>query len=402
MRDRTATRIAWTLFALCVVLAAWSLVVATLRVGGIPDWAILLVGFLAAPAVGALIASRQPANAVGWLLLAAGLSLGVAAVTDGYVQHAATTRSEWTGELAALYFAANTAYFGLITIGGVGVPLVFPDGRPLGPRWRLALHAAALGLPLVAIGVALESGELAAYGIESPNPFGLDEAPWLPQAFAGSGLMLIAAGAAAAVLSVVLRLRRATGEERQQLKWFAFAACLAVVSLAASFFAWALLGWEDAVFDVALSTLLLIAMPVSIGIAILRHRLYDIDLLIRRSLVYGTLTVATASSYLLLVVGLGWAVRAVAGQGANELAVAATTLLVAALFQPARRRIQSFVDRRFYRSRYDAARTLAAFQSRLRDGTDLEALRGDLLAVVGETLQPTRAWVWLRQPGERR
>jgi hypothetical protein len=175
-----------------------------------------------------------------------------------------------------------------------------------------------------------------------------------------------------------------------------------VVSLAASFFAWALLGWEDAVFDVALSTLLLIAMPVSIGIAILRHRLYDIDLLIRRSLVYGTLTVATASSYLLLVVGLGWAVRAVAGQGANELAVAATTLLVAALFQPARRRIQSFVDRRFYRSRYDAARTLAAFQSRLRDGTDLEALRGDLLAVVGETLQPTRAWVWLRQPGERR
>jgi len=271
--------------------------------------------------------------------------------------------------------------------------LLFPDGMLPSRRWRPLAWAMGTLIAVSLIVVALSPGPIVEFPSVS-NPFGV-EAATLPGPVLAAGKLGILACVVATILSLVLRFYRSRGEERLQLKWFTYAATVGFTTpLLLNLLA-------PAAFEVLgrlLWTLGFLSLPVSIGIAILKYRLYDIDRIINRTLVYGTLTVALALVYLGGVALLQGGLRALTGQE-STLAVVASTLAIAALFVPLRRRVQGFVDRRFYRNKYDARKTLEAFGIRLRDETDLEALGGDLVTVARETVQPASASLWLRPAG---
>jgi hypothetical protein len=263
--------------------------------------------------------------------------------------------------------------------------LLFPDGRLPSPRWRPAAWLVAAALTLVFLHSAFAPGRIADFPRD--NPLGLDGiageiAGWLSLA-----LPLVSVAALASVASLVVRLRRSSGDERQQVKWLATGGAVLFVGIVAS----------NVPGGPGLLAILLgqMAVAAAVGIAILRHRLYDIDVVINRTLVYGALTAALAAAYLGSVLLLQLALNPLTAS--SNLAIAGSTLAVAALFQPARRRIQAIVDRRFFRRKYDAARTLERFGAQLRDEVDLDALGDDLRAVVTETMQPAHVSLWLRE-----
>jgi hypothetical protein len=376
-------RLAWSVPSVTVLLLAATLVLEGLndRLSGEDA----LVGYGVAvmsitfTAVGALIASRRPENAIGWMFCAVGTLQALNVFGTAYATYGAVTDP---GSLPAPYFVAwvkEWCWIPSVAVLGTFLLLLFPDGHLPSRRWRLVAWptGVAIGCLVVVAAVALwpERTEIA-LGIDVDEG---DDA--LAPAIAGFLVVLL--GALASVVSVIVRFRRSKGVERQQLKWFAFAAALAVVSLASEFTpagsgsgAFVLVG--------------VLSVPLATGAAILRHRLYDIDVVINRTLVYGALTATLAAVYLLLALVIGLTV------GESDVAVAASTLAVAALFRPARARIQALVDRRFYRRRYDAARTLEAFGARLRDELDLETMAADLRGVARDTLQPAHVSLWLR------
>jgi hypothetical protein len=285
---------------------------------------------------------------------------------------------------------------------GTYLLLLFPDGRLPSRRWRpLAWLPGAVIVSLI-IGVMLAPGPLDTLeGVR--NPFGLEGLRWVTVA-AYAILPLLPLCMLASGLSLVLRYRRSRGEERQQIKWIAFAASVVVivylVAMVASFIrpsdAWSTVGSEFWLNLLTLAALLsFITIPVAVGFAMLRYRLYEIDLLINRTLVYGSLTVMLALVYVGVVLSLQYVFRALTGQE-SQLAVVASTLVIAALFSPLRRLVQRFVDRRFYRRKYDARKTLAAFNARLRDETDLDALSDNLVGVARGAMQPEHVSLWLR------
>ena len=257
---------------------------------------------------------------------------------------------------------------------------------------------------MVSLSTALTPGRLPDLG-RVRNPFGLEEYPWVAEAAQGVTLLLPLCILASA-LSLVLRFVRSGGEEREQIKWLAFAASILGVGFSSFVIPGIILPddaggagplWQNLLEDAM--TLSFAGVPVAVGIAILRYRLYEIDLIINRTLVYATLTASLALVYVGSVVSLQSVLRVLTGQE-STLAIVASTLLIAALFNPLRRRVQSFVDRRFYRRKYDAAKTLAAFNARLREETELETLSGDVVGVVRDTVQPAHASLWLRSPTE--
>jgi hypothetical protein len=271
--------------------------------------------------------------------------------------------------------------------------LLFPDGRPISRRWGPVAWMAGVGLLATTVGNALSPGRLDGPPFETvENPVGPAGGGEVLYWTTVLGYWLTLASILLAGVSLVLRFRRAGGPERQQLKWFASAAALfAATTIVYTFL---LAGVAEQAGQI--STLLAFAaIPVAVGVAILRHRLYDIDVVINRTLVYGSLTVALVALYFGGIVVLQRVFVILTGQQ-STLAVVGSTLAIAALFNPLRRRIQGFVDRRFYRRKYDARKTLEAFSSTLRDETDLEALRGDLVGVVRETMQPAHVSLWLR------
>jgi hypothetical protein len=287
---------------------------------------------------------------------------------------------------------------------GTYVLLLFPDGRLPSRRWRPLAWLSGAVILLLSVSVMLAPGRLGNLaGVR--KPFGIEGAEWMT-AGAYVLLPLLPLCMLASALSLVMRYRRSRGEERQQIKWMAFAASVVVVlyviAMIVSFVfpeeSWTTAGsvwWLNLLTYVVLASFTLV--PIAVGIAVLKYRLYEIDLLINRALVYGSLTVMLALVYVGGVVGLQAAFRALTGQE-STLAVVASTLTIAALFGPLRRRVQALVDRRFYRKKYDAAKTLAAFNARLRDETDLEALSKDLVGVARGTVQPEHVSLWLR-PG---
>jgi hypothetical protein len=286
-------------------------------------------------------------------------------------------------------------WFGLV---GILLPLLFPDGRLPSPRWRPLLWAGAVVFGVSVAGTAFGSAAIEwGAGGSIPNPLGIAGPLGDALATAASASNLgVAVMVLCALAAPAWRLRRATGVERQQLKWFALAIGLLLLGLAAAAIGEAAglqalgnVGWFLFIGS------LVFGMPLAIAVAILRHRLLDVDVVINRTLVYGALTATLALAYLACVLVLQLVLAPLTAD--SSLAIAASTLAVAALFRPARARIQALVDRRFYRHRYDAARTLEAFGGRLRDELDLEALASDLRGVVDQTMQPAHVSLWLRR-----
>jgi hypothetical protein len=341
---------------------------------------------------GTLIASRRPANPIGWLFSVGSLLLVCTLFAHEYGRRADLGSGSLPG---AEVFMWLQSWLWAPPLGAIAIFafLLFPDGRLPAGRWRpLALFAAGSLALLVPI-FALQPGPLQDFP-DHQNPFGLEVLAGVLHAaqFVAFALFVIAIAASAASLPV--RLRRARGEERQQLKWFAYAAIMAgiVIAVVGPF-------WETYPALRVLVGAAFAALALAIGSAILRYRLYDIDVVINRTLVYGSVTAVLAGAYLGLVLVFQLVFRPLTEE--NSLAVAVSTLAVAALFRPARNRVQALVDRRFYRRRYDAQRTLESFASRLREEVDLDALRAELTGVVAETMQPSHVSLWVRSWGAK-
>jgi hypothetical protein len=381
MRGGQPGRLAWSLAGACValVLSSLALLLAVSHAGDVSQYyyedAAVAVAFAL---LGAVVANHRPANPIGWLFLAIGLSGAVGVVSNEYVHYTlATAPGALPGGPVVAWLSLWIWWpaYGLVPL----VLLVFPDGRLLSPRWRWAVWLAGAGVALLTLGIAATTlGDPVRFALSEEEPGGL------------AGLVLAVSVGAAAVsflaglASLALRWRRAWGNEREQLKWVAFAAGLALVA------------------NIVLQILQLpglglagvVLVPVGAAVAILRYRLYDIDRLISRTVAYGLLTALLGLVYVAGVFVFGRLLNP--GGEDSTLAVAASTLAVAALFQPARRRIQELVDRRFNRRKYDAAKTVEDFSARLRNEIDLDTLSAELLAVVNQTMQPSGVSLWLR------
>jgi hypothetical protein len=383
-------RLPWVMLGVTLAASTFSVAIEGIHSGDAATGVALIAFMLAFAGVGAVVALRLPGNPLGWIMSASGLVIGLIALGDSwgaaYVRDASAGRP---GSLAALWFGT---WAWVLAIGPAAtlLLLLFPTGRLPSPRWRPVAWAACGGLAVSAIGLALEPGTLESYDVL--NPLGVEGA----EVAASGGLLVMAVAAIASVASLFLRYGRADFKERQQLKWLLWAAGLVglVIGTVAGT---GLAGVEpnDDVVNAGVSGSL-VALPLAIGIAILRHGLFDIDVVINRTLVYGALTATLVVAYLAFVLLLQLALAPLTED--NDLAIAGSTLAAAALFRPARARIQALVDRRFYRRKYDAARTIESFGARLRDEVELDSLSADLRDVVGDTMQPAHVSLWLRRP----
>jgi hypothetical protein len=385
--------LAWSLCVACVGLALCTPLLSFLNGRTLVAFfrerdaavSVLVISF---SVVGALIVSHRPQNLIGWIFCAAALFQAFSAVGVEYGTYALVTRP------GTLPFAEGVSWLAdWIWAPGLGLilvflPLLFPNGQPPSRRWWPVAWLGGLSIGMITASVSLL--------VWLQDDIGTADGPpgWLLALLQVCFPLMLLAGLLA-VISLVLRFLGARGDERQQIKWFASAATLT--------FTWILLfeqllGPQEGAFEaiVALSGLVVVpSIPIATGIAILRYRLYDIDRIVNRALVYAALTVTLVLVYLGGVISLQYAFRTMTG-GESQLAVVASTLAIAALFNPLRWRIQALVDRRFYRRKYDAQKTLAAFSSRLREETDLDALGGELVTVVRETVQPASVALWLR------
>jgi MFS family permease len=398
---RFASLLAWSLCALSLSLLALSLAMILLEQSGAEEFpwqaqAINAVGSFGAPVLGGLVASRRPKNPIGWMWLGIGLGIALSSFAGSYATYALGPASLPAPRTIGTVVAGVgwTVAFALISL----ILLLFPTGRLPSRRWRFLAWVVVAAAALALISGPFVPGRSGFAPVQ--NPFGVGgSAGEAILVLTNASVIVVLVATVPAALSLVFRYRRAAGVERQQIKWFAYAAVLF-----GSLIPLDLLGLDEPLGDVlwsAINNLATLGIYAAVGVAILRHRLYEIDLIINRTLVYGSLTVTLALSYLGGVVVLQTLFRALTGQE-SQLAVVASTLMIAALFGPLRRRVQGFIDRRFYRRNYDAAKTLETFSTRLRDETDLETLKRDLVRVVSETVQPAHASLWLRDAKEER
>ena len=402
-RIRTAAWVAWIICALSLGLATIDLVLVALNSSHpnvhIPEpWLAHTVSAVAFSTVGAVVASRRPDNPIGWLFCTIGLLAAIVLLSSEYAAYALLAEpGSLPGSLAMAWIRSWVwvPYLGLFVL----LFLIFPESWPQSRgRWWFA----SLVLVVVAYGTGLAAfspGPIDAIGGAVENPLGMEALRGVgtnsavgPVESVLYGLGILAAA------SLFTRMRRARGVERQQLKWFAYATVVLVGGVVFAFTISEATGlrWVGEA-GYALTMVGLVGLPVAVGIAILRYNLYNIDLIINRTLVYGVLTGTLVTVYIGGVTATQAIFHALTGQEEQpQLAVVISTLVIAALFNPLRRRIQGFIDRRFYRRKYDAAKTLEAFSSKLRDETDLEALSDDLVGVVRETMQPAHVSLWLR------
>jgi hypothetical protein len=396
--SRTTAWLAWSLCALSLALTALSLLLLALNFSH-PDayvyefWDGDTLVALSFSIIGAIIASRLPANPLGWLFCAVATMSAVDHFSAEYAIYALVAQP---GSLpAGEALAWLTSWVWILYVGCIALSLLlFPNGRLLSSGWRWLAWLTVLVTIAGALWVALSPGVVGNLG-SIRNPLGIEG---LPDGYKPVQTILLALLFVAAVSTLMLRLRRARGIERQQIKWPAFTAVVAAggtvleVSISETVGS-QLLEWAGFV----ISSVAIVGFPISIGIAIVRYRLYEIDTLINRTLVYGSLTVMLGLVYFGGVTATQAIFRTFTGQEEQpQLAIVVSTLVIAALFTPLRHRIQAFIDRRFYRSKYDAAKTLESFSAKLRDETNLDALSDDLVGVVRETMQPAHVSLWLR------
>ena len=386
LHPRTRTALAWSLWLVTMACCAAGLVVTLfvtrpLTAGVLVSGAAFALAFpLGYATIGLVMALRRPANPIGWLFAVSGLLWSITIPFDPWLDQLILDGRPLP--LLAKVNAIVTEYNWAPAIAfGITLPaLLVPDGHLRSRRWRPVVAAAVAGPVLGLLGGTFIPGRLEETVVPIDNPFALTGVAGTVAALAGStGLVLWFASMLAALVSLVLRFRASRGTERQQLRWVAAGATGAVAGL--------LVGMAG----VVMTYFAVLCVPVGVAVAVLRYRLWDLDRLVSRTVTYALVTALLVIPYLLI---LPATTRLAAGSG--SLAVAATTLAVAAAFQPLRRRIQQLVDRRFNRRRYDAARTVDGFAARLRDQVDLDAVGGELLAVVDQTMQPTRASLWLR------
>jgi hypothetical protein len=390
MSSRVAAWLAWLLWVLTMVFWVLSLFMPNEQ-NGLNSLLLQGVWLVASSSIGAVIVSRRPGNPIGWMLCAVGFLLASSLFSGLYAFRALVSSpgSLPAGEVAAWFSAwvQNPAYLLFLYLF-----LLFPDGRPLSHRWRPLLWIVGIVVATSILVGAFYPGPIS--GLEPVrNPLGIEAAREI-LVFAGVLLFyLFTALLLASAVCVYLRFRRGNGTERQQIKWLAYAAVLlgvtALVGEVLDLLLGNLGGWFPWVIVAAF-----LGIPLSIGAAMLHYRLYEIDIIINRTLVYGSLTATLVALYFGGIVVLQRVFVLLTGQQ-STLAVVASTLAIAALFSPLRRRTQGFVDRRFYRRKYDARKTLEAFSAQLRDETDLGALSDDLVGVVRETMQPSHVSLWL-------
>jgi hypothetical protein len=411
MSRRAAAWVAWSGWLLSMVALALSLLLTLFlpASGGITDvvansvFAVVFAAIvLSFSTVGALIATRQPQNPIGWIMVVAGFGLAATILTGNYVE---ISLAQPPGRLPATEWVAWVTQW--VWVLGFGpaltfLLLLFPNGRLPSRRWRPVGWLAVAAMVTLGCGVAFMPGPLPDHP-QIRNPVGLTLLEGSFLAGEGGPLLYLSlvASTVLSASSMVVRFRQAVGEERQQIKWFALAAGFAALGWVVNSLAYANDEGTESLLLVATSLLLLslLGIPLAVGIAILKYRLYEIDLIINRTLVYGSLTGTLALVYFGGVTATQALFRNITGQEElPQLVIVASTLVIAALFNPLRRRIQSIIDRSFYRRKYDARKTLEAFSAKLRDETDLDALSDDLVGVVRETMQPAHVSLWLREP----
>jgi hypothetical protein len=404
---RPAAWLAWSVAAICVVVMVLTLPVIMLTPSGSQGgnslllFALFAVFSVSLPTVGALIVSRHPRNAIGWLFCGTGLIAVIGVFADAYSDYAVAVHGgSLVGAKALAWFASW---------GGDPTPmlslallfLLFPNGTLPSRRWRPVLWAVIVGSALFYVSGAVDPGPLLTQK-SLVNPIGIKGALGAVFGLLGTiGLILLLIACLASAVSLIFRLRRGSAQERQQLKWVAYPAATSAFGFVVSYVASNVFGSHlgNAVgYWIGITAFL--TLPVFTAFAVLKYRLYDIDNIINRTLVYGTLTGTLALLYFGGVTLTQALFRTLTGQQElPQLVVVASTLVIAALFNPLRRRIQFFIDRQFYRSKYDARKTLESFSVKLRDETDLEALNEDLVGAVRETMQPAHVSLWLRPEG---
>jgi hypothetical protein len=402
MNVRAARVISWVVLPVAVVLMLGRIYFSALnRAADVPLAAAIVVstllelvvlGFIA---LGLLVAYRRPRNPVGWIIAGASLTALASDLVESYGVYALITDpgSIPGGEVMA--WVSNWMFIPVIFAAPSMLFLLFPDGNLLSRRWRPVFW-----IVILSTCAAMTSSILQPVMSDAPfdgvvNPLVADPPRALLAPLSYIGWPGMAASFLVAALAMILRLRRSRGAERQQLKWLAAAAAVLPLASAAGVASY-YLGYESIAGLLAACSILPIFLAA--GYAVLRYRLYDIDVIVNRTLVYGTLTVILALVYFGSIVVLQRTFVFLAG-GGSQLTIVASTLAIAALFNPLRRRLQSFVDHRFYRQKYDARQTLEAFSIKLREETDLDGLSAELLAVASDTMRPEHASLWLRPSG---
>jgi hypothetical protein len=395
---RMGSRVAWSVCGLTLALIACTIALFVLNRFGIRELPYFLVAEATAALVGSLIASRRPRNPVGWIVSGHAFCFSLGEFSRQYAIYGLQTDPDSLPFALAMASPSYWIWLPGIILMFAFLPLYFPDGRLLSPRWRVVFWITVLVGLFETVLALVRPGDNETPGI--PNPLGvegLNDLALFRDFFDAAGSAPWLAVGILSATSLVVRFGRSRGEERQQIKWVVYAV---VLLIAYTLLDQILLENRVAfVADVILFIVFFEGLWVAIGVAILRYRLYDVDVIINRTLVYASLTAMLVLVYLGGIVLLQTLFRALTGQE-SQLAIVASTLVIAALFGPLRRRVQAFIDRRFYRGKYDAAKTLEAFSARLRDGTDLGTLDEELVGVVRETMQPTHASLWLRLPVE--
>jgi hypothetical protein len=391
MSARTAALLAWTLggvaLALTAIATGLTAAAGTLAFGRGVLYVVMVVVFCT---VGILIATRHPHNPIGWIFCASAVVNSLGALASSYADYAQVEAGSASSLAEAAAGYATVSWIPVVLVPAAYLPLLFPDGRIPSHRWRPVVWCGVFGIAGLFLATATKPGALEDFpGLA--NPYAVDSV--VQTIGQGVTALTVLGVLVASPLSLILRFRRADYQQRQQIKWLVWAGALAAATITIG-----TAGYEVLTPAVANAAILLsiLGLPVATGIGILRHRLYDVDVVINRTIVYGALTVTLAAGYLGSVLLLQLLLRPIT-QGSGS-AVAVSTLAVAGLFRPVRSRIQAVVDRRFFRRRYDAARTLQAFGVRLRDQLDLDALGNDLQAVVHDTMQPAHVTLWLRGP----
>jgi hypothetical protein len=397
---RATTIVARASWALALVFMAVALL--TTRSNGPNGLLFAIVSVLAilpAVTVGTILVTRLPANRIGWLLLVGGLLFAVSGAVSGLADFGLNVHPGSVPGAVWLAWLSGWIPLLVVVIALIYLPLLFPTGRLLSPRWRPVAVTGAVATVVGSVQSAFTAFTPGTYPPAVRNP--LEVRGPIADLLAVVGTVVVIISIAIvflAMASLVVRYRRTVGVERQQLKWFAAVIAIAVPALAIAFLSSGatsgiMADVSNAAWGIALIGLAL--LPVAIGVAVLRYRLYEIDRLISRSISWAVVTLTLGGLFVAVILVTQALIAPVTGS--NELAVAGSTLLVFALFQPLRRRVQRLVDRRFNRARYDAERTVAAFASRLRDEVDLEQLRAEILASVAQTVEPSSVSLWLRE-----